>query len=75
MSSMSDVSSHLQTLIGNAPNEELGNLFRELDELYSKRLWHQLTGVLMTLVHRPELQSGDQLSQFYRQVIADFDSK
>ena len=73
---MSDVSSYLQSLIGNAAvDEDVANLYRQLDELYSKRLWHQLTGVLEIVVHRPELQSGDQLKQFYDHVIADFDGK
>jgi len=40
-----------------------------------KRLWHQLTEVLLALVQRPELQDGDKLWQLYTNVIADFELK
>lgn len=56
-------------------NEELSALWRELHQYHQKRLWHQLTGVLLKLVKRPELQDGDQLWQLYTNVIADFEIK
>jgi hypothetical protein len=53
----------------------MSGLLNELHQLYVKRLWHQLTGVLLTLVLRPELQEGDKLWQLYNNVIADFELK
>jgi hypothetical protein len=55
--------------------QELSELLNNLHQLYVKRLWHQLTGVLLQLVLRPELQDGDKLWQLYTNVIADFELK
>ena len=55
--------------------QELSDLLNNLHQLYVKRLWHQLTEVLLALVQRPELQDGDKLWQLYTNVIADFELK
>jgi len=53
----------------------MSDLLNNLHQLFVKRLWHQLTGVIQTLVFRPEMQEGDKLFQFYNNVIADFELK
>jgi hypothetical protein len=55
--------------------QEMSDLLNNLHQLFVKRLWHQMTELLQTLVHRPELQDGDKLCQFYTNVIADFELK
>lgn len=58
-----------------ASNEELAELFGQLRDLHSRRLWHQATSVLAKLVLRPELKSGGQLQRLYSEAIQDFESK
>jgi len=56
-------------------NEGLCSLWRKAKDYYQRRLWHQLTGILLDLVKREELQKGDDLWQLYTNVIADFEIK
>lgn len=73
---MRDVAGYLTTQIeAAASNEELASLWRQAKDLHQRRLWHQLTGVLLSLVKRPELEKGDDLWQLYNNVIADFEIK
>ena len=53
----------------------MSDLLNDLHQLFTKRLWHQLTSVLRAIVVRPEMQDGDKLFQFYSNVIADFELK
>ena len=41
--------------------------------LYSRRLWHQLTQVLLKLVQRPEL--GPKLKEIYENAISEFETR
>ena len=59
----------------HAANEELAELFTQLRDLHSRRLWHQSTAVLAKLVNRTELKSGGQLQRLYTEAIEDFESK
>lgn len=73
---MRDVVGYLNTQIeSTGANEELCTQWRSLKDFHQRRLWHQLTGVLMNLVKREELQQNDQLWQLYTNVIADFEIK
>lgn len=73
---MRDVAAYLLARIEEySANQELSDLLNNLHQLYVKRLWHQLTEVLLALVQRPELQDGDKLWQLYTNVIADFELK
>ena len=73
---MRDVAGYLTTQIeATLSNEELSGLWRQLKDLHQRRLWHQLTEVLLQLVKRPELHEGDNLWQLYTNVIADFEIK
>jgi len=73
---MRDVSGYLNSQIeATGNNEELSALWRKIKDFHQRRLWHQLTGVLLTLVKQEELQKGDDLWQLYTNVIADFEIK
>merc|ERR1711860_156245 len=73
---MRDVAGYLNTQIeAAASNEELASLWRQAKDFHQRRLWHQLTGILKSLVKRPELDKGDDLWQLYNNVIADFEIK
>jgi len=74
---MRDVSGYLSSKV-EATSEaggELNEMWRSLQTLHQKRLWHQLTEVLLKLVLRPEVQEGDELYSLYTNVIADFETK
>merc|ERR1712018_659152 len=74
---MRDVVGYLNTQIEvTADNEDLASLWRKAKDFHQRRLWHQLTQVLLSLVVRPELQKNDNdLWQLYTNVIADFEIK
>ena len=58
-----------------AQNEELAQIWQQIGDYHQRRHWHQLTNLMLEIVVRPELQSGDQLHQLYTEAIADFESK
>lgn len=73
---MKDVAGYLTAQIeATANNEDLCSLWRKAKDFHQRRLWHQLTGVLLDLVKREELQTSDVLWQLYTNVIADFEIK
>jgi 26S proteasome regulatory subunit N9 len=73
---MRDVPAYLTAQVeATTANEELSGLWRQLKDYHQRRLWHQLTGILLELVKRPELQKSDDLWQLYTNVIADFELK
>lgn len=47
----------------------------KLEELYNKKLWHQLTLKVQELVNQPSLKSGDNLIQLYNNFINTFENK
>jgi 26S proteasome regulatory subunit N9 len=47
--------------------------FTEMHDLYQRRLWHQLTMKLETIVGLPEFQTGDRLVSLYHNFIVDFE--
>jgi len=54
-------------------NEELKGKWTRIEELYNKKLWHQLTLELQTLVKDATMKG--QLVQLYQNFIADFETK
>ena len=56
-------------------NQELAQMWQQLQDYHQRRHWHQLTNLLLELVGRPELQTGDQLHELYTNAIADFETK
>ncbi|KAF2368925.1 Proteasome component (PCI) domain [Trinorchestia longiramus] len=56
-------------------SEELSKVFAELEELYNKKLWHQLTLGLVKLVKVPEMQRGTELLTLYSSLITEMENK
>ncbi|XP_013414012.1 26S proteasome non-ATPase regulatory subunit 13 [Lingula anatina] len=54
---------------------ELATEWAELEDLYSKKLWHQLTLKVLKFVKNPALATGDTLIQIYKNFIADFEHR
>ncbi|XP_050358591.1 26S proteasome non-ATPase regulatory subunit 13 [Nymphalis io] len=54
---------------------ELAADWAKLEELYNKKLWHQLTLKLLELVKHPSLQAGDNLIQLYNNFLSIFENK
>ena len=46
-----------------------------LEELYNKKLWHQLTLRLGEFIKHPELSQGDALVKLYQNFIVDFETR
>ncbi|XP_034186445.1 regulatory particle non-ATPase 9 isoform X1 [Osmia lignaria lignaria] len=59
----------------NVADKQLATEWAQLEELYNKRLWHQLTLKLETFVKHPALQKGDNLIQLYGNFLSTFESK
>jgi len=58
-----------------AQKQELAQIWQQIQDYHQRRHWHQLTNLMLELVARPELQSGDQLKELYTEAISDFESK
>ncbi|CAH2056042.1 unnamed protein product, partial [Iphiclides podalirius] len=58
-----------------AADPELAADWAKLEELYNKKLWHQVTLKLQDFVNYPSLQSGDNLIQLYNNFITVFENK
>jgi len=69
-----DVSAYLWSKEG-AAGPPLANSWAELDDLYSKRLWHELTIKLLAFVRTPELQTNAQLVDLYDNFIQDIEMR
>ena len=70
-------SSRVETYL--ARQKSLGGPFAndwlQFASLYQSRLWHELTLAVTAFVQRPELQSGEQLKDFYEQFLSDFEHR
>ncbi|KAK2580072.1 hypothetical protein KPH14_012355 [Odynerus spinipes] len=69
-----DVSTFLRSK-QNVADKELAEEWAELETLYNKRLWHQLTLKLETFVKHPALQKNDNLVQLYANFLSTFENK
>ena len=58
-----------------AQKQELAVIWQQIQDYHQRRHWHQLTNLMLELVVRPELQTGEQLNELYNEAIADFESK
>ncbi|RZF34569.1 hypothetical protein LSTR_LSTR006954 [Laodelphax striatellus] len=56
-------------------DKNLAGEWAQIEELYNKKLWHQLTIKLRTFVKHPSLQQGDELLQLYQNFIEQFETK
>ncbi|XP_059046792.1 26S proteasome non-ATPase regulatory subunit 13 isoform X2 [Achroia grisella] len=54
---------------------DLAAEWAKLEELYNKKLWHQLTLKVQELVNQPSLKSGDNLIQLYNNFLSTFENK
>ncbi|XP_031827513.1 regulatory particle non-ATPase 9 [Nomia melanderi] len=59
----------------NVADKELAAEWAQLEELYNKRLWHQLTLKLEAFVKHPSLSKGDNLVQLYVNFLSTFENK
>ncbi|KAM4617380.1 26S proteasome non-ATPase regulatory subunit 13 [Discoglossus pictus] len=72
---MRDVSAYLQTQQSQSTVPEKAALWHRLEELYNKKLWHQLTLLLLDVVQDPDIAKGDGLIKFYENFISDFEHR
>ncbi|CAH0699443.1 unnamed protein product [Spodoptera exigua] len=54
---------------------ELSAEWLKLEELYNKKLWHQLTLKVQDLVEKPTMQTGDNLITLYTNFVSYFENK
>ncbi|XP_071528008.1 26S proteasome non-ATPase regulatory subunit 13 [Panulirus ornatus] len=59
----------------NSSPAELSKKFGELEELYNKKLWHQLTLALHKLVKEPSMRQGTELIKLYSNLIGELENK
>ncbi|GIX92050.1 26S proteasome non-ATPase regulatory subunit 13 [Caerostris darwini] len=71
---MRDVSAYL-TAQQAQENPEKAQEWAKMEEYYNKKLWHQLTLQLSTLVKDPSMQEGKALVELYENFLADFENK
>ncbi|XP_077494263.1 regulatory particle non-ATPase 9 [Amblyomma americanum] len=69
-----DVGAYLKKQQEQSP-PELSQQWAEFEELYNKRLWHQLTVKMLAFVRHPQMQQGGALYQLYDNFISDFENK
>ncbi|CAL8079769.1 unnamed protein product [Orchesella dallaii] len=67
-----DVSGYLRSKERSA-DPAMAEKWAKLDELHSKRLWHQLTNQLLTFVKEPSLQKDKLLVELYENFIQEFE--
>ncbi|XP_032815743.1 26S proteasome non-ATPase regulatory subunit 13 [Petromyzon marinus] len=71
---MRDVTAFLkQQQCKSAP--ELAAEWQRLEELYNKKLWHQLTLHITTFVQHPSFSEGDGLLKMYENFLCDFEHR
>jgi 26S proteasome regulatory subunit N9 len=71
---MADASSYLSGM-KNSGNSDLAEKFSKVEELYNKKLWHQLTILLKEVVKLPAMQEQDRIINLYTNFIQDLESK
>jgi len=54
---------------------DLAQEWGEIEDLYNKKLWHQLTLKLLAFVKHPSFATGDGLIQLYENFLADFEHR
>jgi len=69
---MRDVNKFL-TEIKASSNADLAARWAKVEELYNKKLWHQLTVQLLAIVKEPSMQ--DKLVSIYQDFIVEFEAK
>lgn len=70
-----DVNKYLSTQQAKAPTQDIAREWAILEELYTKRLWHQVTLKVQELVKSPYLQEGTSLIDLYENFLAEIENK
>jgi len=69
-----DAAKYLTEMKASATGEE-AEMWGTMEELYTKKLWHQLTQEIKQLIKLPSFKEGNKLILFYNNFVADFESK
>uniref|UniRef100_A0AAY4BU16 26S proteasome non-ATPase regulatory subunit 13 n=1 Tax=Denticeps clupeoides TaxID=299321 RepID=A0AAY4BU16_9TELE len=72
---MKDVTGYLKQQQSRSPSVELSAEWRALEELYNRKLWHQLTLKVSDFVQDPCFAAGDGLIQLYENFLCDFEHR
>lgn len=72
---MRDVTAFLQQQQSQSSSPEVAGVWHRMEELYNKKLWHQLTLQLLDFVQEPECVKGDGLIKLYENFISDFEHR
>ncbi|XP_072277848.1 26S proteasome non-ATPase regulatory subunit 13 [Pyxicephalus adspersus] len=72
---MRDVTGFLQQQQSQSSSPETAAVWHRLEELYNKKLWHQLTLQLLDFVLDPECVKGDGLIKLYENFISEFEHR
>ncbi|KAL7866536.1 hypothetical protein AOLI_G00143500 [Acnodon oligacanthus] len=72
---MKDVPGYLSLQQSKSATPALAAQWHDLEELYNKKLWHQLTLKLSEFVKDPYFETDDSLIQLYENFICDFEHR
>ncbi|TRY87979.1 hypothetical protein DNTS_007012 [Danionella cerebrum] len=72
---MKDVVGFLKQQQSQSATPELASEWHALEDLYNKKLWHQLTLKLSVFVQDPYFSKGDGLIQLYENFLCDFEHR
>ncbi|XP_060742844.1 26S proteasome non-ATPase regulatory subunit 13-like [Tachysurus vachellii] len=72
---MKDVQGYLVLQQSTSASPEMAAQWHALEDLYNRKLWHQLTLKLTEFVKDPYFQSGDTLIQLYENFLCDFEHR
>ncbi|KAK3533305.1 hypothetical protein QTP70_016020 [Hemibagrus guttatus] len=72
---MKDVQGYLVLQQSTSVSPEMAAQWHELEDLYNRKLWHQLTLKLTEFVKDPYFQAGDTLIQLYENFLGDFEHR
>ncbi|XP_023227788.1 26S proteasome non-ATPase regulatory subunit 13-like [Centruroides sculpturatus] len=70
-----DVNRYLSSQQAKASNNDIAREWAILEELYTKRLWHQVTLKVQELVKSSYLQEGTALIDLYENFLAEIENK
>lgn len=69
-----DVNAYLTAQQAASP-PELAQEWAEFEDLYNKRLWHQITLKLLKFVKSPQMEQDEAILNLYENFIAEFENK
>ncbi|MCJ8737406.1 hypothetical protein PDJAM_G00023690 [Pangasius djambal] len=72
---MKDVPGYLVLQQSTSACPEMAAQWHELEDLYNRKLWHQLTLKLTEFVKDPYFKAGDTLIQLYENFLSDFEHR